>query len=166
MISLNHHVQWGRDLRSYLPKRYSKSSSHPLGNGKHTNYLWWWLGDGLYLLYPYYIEWYPREWTMSSKASCWRGWTRPQALLHGLDLERCTPVGTASKAGLGRWRCVQNTINIDFNVIYIYIFLHVYKYMHIKVCMCVCICIYLYDVNLYACIYACMHVCVHVCVCM
>ena len=24
------------------------------GNGEHTNNLWWWLGDGLLLLYPHY----------------------------------------------------------------------------------------------------------------
>ena len=25
----------------------------PIGNGEHTSYLWWWLRDGLFLLYPH-----------------------------------------------------------------------------------------------------------------
>ena len=32
---------------------YSNNKAHMTGNGWHPNYLWRWLGDGLWLLYPY-----------------------------------------------------------------------------------------------------------------
>ena len=45
--------------------------NHPLRNGSHPNYLWWWLGDGLLLLIIWLVVWnilyFSIYWELSSK---------------------------------------------------------------------------------------------------
>ena len=101
------------------------------GNGEHTNYLWWWLGDGLLLLYPHCSKlgiWCIGLCTISVFVAWWspseRPWTRyaadPSSGFFSYRRVRLNGPTSAMTArvgiGIGKtWDCLKLRDRVKFN---------------------------------------------------